>query len=36
MSIPSLILFKAGVEVARVTGARPKEAILRDLDPHLA
>jgi thioredoxin 1 len=36
MSIPSLILFKAGVEVARVTGARPKEAILRDLDPHLS
>src|SRR5215210_1158037 len=36
MSIPSLILFKAGVEVVRVTGARPKEAILRDLDPHLS
>ena len=36
MSIPSLILFKAGKEVVRVTGARPKDAILRDLDPHLA
>jgi len=36
MSIPSLILFKAGVEVVRVTGARPKDAILRDLDPHLS
>jgi thioredoxin 1 len=36
MSIPSLILFKAGKEVARVTGARPKDAILRDLEPHLA
>ncbi len=36
MSIPSLILFKQGKEVARVTGARPKEAILRDLDPHLS
>ena len=35
MSIPSLILFKAGKEVARVTGARPKDAILRDLEPHL-
>ena len=35
MSIPSLILFKAGKEVVRVTGARPKDAILRDLDPHL-
>jgi thioredoxin 1 len=36
MSIPSLILFKSGKEVARVTGARPKDAILRDLDPHLS
>jgi thioredoxin 1 len=36
MSIPSLILFKEGKEVARVIGARPKEAILRDLEPHLA
>jgi thioredoxin 1 len=35
MSIPSLILFKGGVEVARVVGAKPKEAILRDLTPHL-
>jgi thioredoxin 1 len=36
MSIPSLILFKAGKEVVRVTGARPKDAILRDLEPHLS
>ena len=35
MSIPSLILFKSGKEVARVVGARPKDAILRDLDRHL-
>jgi thioredoxin 1 len=35
MSIPSLILFKGGAEVARVIGAKPKDAILRDLDPHL-
>jgi thioredoxin 1 len=35
MSIPSLILFKSGQEVARVIGAKPKDAILRDLDPHL-
>jgi thioredoxin 1 len=35
MSIPSLLLFKGGKEVARVIGARPKDAILRDLDPHL-
>ncbi|MGZ8571672.1 MAG: thioredoxin [Actinomycetota bacterium] len=36
MSIPSLILFKEGQEVARVIGAKPKDAILRDLSPHLA
>jgi thioredoxin 1 len=36
MSIPSLILFKSGKEVVRVIGARPKDAILRDLDPHLS
>jgi thioredoxin 1 len=36
MSIPSLILFKGGEEVARVIGAKPKEAILRALDPHLS
>ena len=35
MSIPSLILFKSGKEVTRVVGARPKDAILRDLEPHL-
>src|SRR5687768_16381225 len=36
MSIPSLILFKGGQEVARVVGAKPKDAILRDLSPHVA
>jgi thioredoxin 1 len=36
MSIPSLILFKGGAEVARVIGARPKDAILKDVDPHLS
>lgn len=35
MSIPSLILFKGGEEVARVIGAKPKDAILRDLASHL-
>jgi len=35
MSIPSLILFKDGEEVARVIGAKPKDAILRDLNSHL-
>jgi thioredoxin 1 len=36
MSIPSLILFKGGKEVARVVGAKPKDAIMRDLEQHLA
>ena len=35
MSIPSLILFKGGKEVARVVGAKPKDAILKDVEPHL-
>jgi thioredoxin 1 len=34
-SIPSLILFKGGEEVARIVGAKPREAIMRDLQPHL-
>jgi thioredoxin 1 len=36
MSIPSLILFKSGEPVARVVGAKPKDAIMRDLEPHLS
>ena len=36
MSIPSLILFKGGQEVARVVGARGKDALLKEIDPHLA
>jgi thioredoxin 1 len=36
MSIPSLILFKGGQEVARVVGAKGKDAILKDLQPHLS
>jgi thioredoxin 1 len=36
MSIPSLVLLKGGQEVARVIGAKPKDAILRDIEPHLA
>lgn len=36
MSIPTLILFKGGEEVARVVGARPKEAILKEIEPHFA
>ena len=35
MSIPSLILFKGGQEVARVLGAKPKGAIMRDIGSHI-
>jgi thioredoxin 1 len=36
MSIPTLMLVKGGEERARVVGARGKEALLREIDPHLA
>jgi thioredoxin 1 len=36
MSIPTLIVFKDGQEMARVVGARGKEAILREIQPHIA
>ncbi|HCO01848.1 MAG TPA: thioredoxin [Actinobacteria bacterium] len=36
MSIPTLIVFKDGQEKARVIGARGKEAILREIEPHFA
>jgi thioredoxin 1 len=36
MSIPTLIMFKDGQEKARVVGARGKEAILREIEAHLA
>ena len=36
MSIPTLMLFKDGHEVARVVGARGKDALLREIDPHIA
>ena len=36
MSIPSLILFKGGQEVARVVGARGKDALLKEIEPHLS
>jgi len=36
MSIPTLIVFKDGKELARVVGARGKDAILREIEPHLA
>jgi len=36
MSIPTLIVFRDGKEMARVIGARGKDAILREIQPHLA
>ncbi len=35
LSIPTLILFASGEEKARVVGARAKEQLLRDIEPHL-
>jgi len=35
MSIPTLMLFKGGEEIARVVGARGKDALLREIDPHV-
>lgn len=36
MSIPTLMLFVGGQEKARVVGARGKDALLREIDPHIA
>jgi thioredoxin 1 len=35
LSIPTLILFAGGEEKARVVGARAKEQLFRDIEPHL-
>jgi len=35
MSIPTMILYKDGKPVKQVVGAKPKPALLRDLEPHL-
>ena len=35
MSIPTLMLFKGGQEIARVVGARGKDALLKEIDPHV-
>ncbi|MGH2760773.1 MAG: thioredoxin [Actinomycetota bacterium] len=35
LSIPTLILFANGEEKARIVGARAKEQLLRDIEPHL-
>lgn len=36
MSIPTLILFKGGQAVARITGYMPKDKIMNQLRPHLS
>ena len=36
MGMPTLGLFRGGELVATVVGARPRAAILRELEPHLA
>lgn len=36
MSIPTLMLFAKGEEKARLVGARAKEQLLREIEPHLA
>ena len=35
MSIPTMILFKNGVEVQRIVGARPKAWIYKNIQEHL-
>ncbi|MGH3780043.1 MAG: thioredoxin [Pseudonocardiaceae bacterium] len=35
MSMPTLALFVAGEVVAQIVGARPRTAIMRELEPHL-
>jgi len=36
MSIPTLLLFKGGEPIARLAGARGKDAILREIQAHVA
>ncbi len=35
MSIPTLLVFKGGQNVARIVGAKPKAALLSEISPHL-
>jgi thioredoxin 1 len=35
MNIPTLILFREGKEVERITGAMPKKQLLSKIEPHL-
>ncbi|MEA3396182.1 MAG: thioredoxin domain-containing protein, partial [Chloroflexota bacterium] len=34
-NIPTLVLFRAGQEVARFVGSKSKKSLLRELEPHL-
>ena len=36
MNIPTMIIFKNGEEVTRIVGNRPKNRLLRELEPYLA
>lgn len=36
MGIPTLILFVGGEERARIVGAKGKDAILKEIEPHIA
>ena len=36
LGMPTLALFVGGEPVLQLTGARPKAALLRDIEPHLA
>jgi len=36
MSIPTMIVYEAGTEKKRIVGARPKIAMLQDLNEYLA
>jgi len=35
MGIPTMILFKGGEPVARITGMKPKDKIVKELIPHV-
>ncbi|MEU5992249.1 thioredoxin [Spirillospora sp. NPDC047418] len=35
MGLPTLVLFKGGEAVQQIVGAKPKRALLKDIEPHL-
>jgi thioredoxin len=36
LGLPTMALFSQGEMVARIVGAKPRTAIMRELEPHLA